>query len=441
MVSGDGMTSSGCDRTAGLAGQTPSEDDRIASWRAREAHLHRMLPYAGLLVGSLLATAAPAPGGLPLTPTLVVAVASAGWIAWFLTLHPQWQGRRRLMAVYYVGLLALAAVLVSASPWYGFFAWIGFLHAFHLLQGGWRFVGMCCSAVLVATAQSGGLPRSWSHWSLWLVLVLFNLVIAGAVSWLSYLGEREDTKRKRLVVELAAANSRLAETIQENEGLHAQLVTQAREAGVLDERQRMAREIHDTLAQGLTGIITQLEAAEQTRDRSPDWRRHVDNALALARESLTEARRSVRAVRPEPLETARLSDALTELGGRWSALHGVPASVSTTGSPRPLHPEVEVTLLRAAQEALANVARHAAASRVGVTLSYMPDVVTLDVRDDGAGFEATNGSAAPKSDGGYGLTAMRQRVTRVGGQLAVESEPGGGTAISASVPALPGGAG
>ncbi|MFV2099657.1 ATP-binding protein [Micromonospora sp. LOL_024] len=83
----------------------------------------------------------------------------------------------------------------------------------------------------------------------------------------------------------------------------------------------------------------------------------------------------------------------------------------------------------------------AAASRGGVTLSYMSDVVTLNVRDDGAGLDATGGAAAPNPDGGYGLTAMRQRVTRVGGQLAVESEPGGGTAISASVPALPGGAG
>ncbi len=91
----------------------------------------------------------------------------------------------------------------------------------------------------------------------------------------------------------------------------------------------------------------------------------MDNALALARESLTEARRSVRALRPEPLETARLPDALAELGDRWSAVHGVTASVSTTGTPRPLHPEIEVTLLRAAQEALSNVARHAAASRVG----------------------------------------------------------------------------
>ncbi|QOC90111.1 ATP-binding protein [Micromonospora craniellae] len=99
-----------------------------------------------------------------------------------------------------------------------------------------------------------------------------------------------------------------------------------------------------------------------------------------------------------------------------------------------------MTLLRAAQEALANVARHAAASRDGLTLSYMPDVVTLDVRDDGSGFDVDDGSIVPDQDGGYGLTAMRQRVTRVGGRLAVESEPGGGTAISAFVPALPGAA-
>ncbi|MFD0787948.1 sensor histidine kinase, partial [Micromonospora azadirachtae] len=108
---------------------------------------------------------------------------------------------------------------------------------------------------------------------------------------------------------------------------------------------------------------------------------------------------------------------------------------------QPLHPEVEVTLLRAAQEALANVARHARASRVGLTLSYMSDVVTLDVRDDGIGFDPDVRPAPRQTDGGYGLTAMRQRVTGVGGELTVESEPGGGTAVSASVPALPGGAG
>jgi signal transduction histidine kinase len=439
MMSGDG-TSGGGDRTACRDDAVPTQDHQLTNWRAREARLHRLLPYCGLLVGSLLAAFAPAPRGLPMLPTLVVAGLTACWVTWFVVLRPQWPGRRGPMTVYYVGLLASAAVLVTASPWYGFFAWVGYLHAFLVLDGRWRFVGMAATAVLVATAQGGGLPASWSNRPLWLTLVLVNLVLASAVSWFNLVGEREDARRKRLVAELAATNRQLTETARENEGLHAQLIAQAREAGVLDERQRMAQEIHDTLAQGLTGIITQLEAAEQTRDRSADWRRHVDNALALARESLTEARRSVRALRPEPLETARLPDALSELGERWSAVHGVAASVSTTGTPRPLHPEIEVTLLRAAQEALSNVARHAAASRVGLTLSYMSDVVTLDVRDDGSGFDVTNRSTSPDQHGSYGLTAMRQRVGRVGGQLAVESEPGGGTAVSASVPALPGAA-
>ncbi|MET7876700.1 sensor histidine kinase [Micromonospora profundi] len=421
---------------------------RLTNWREREARVFRVLPYGGLVLGTLLALLAPAPKGLGTAFTIAVAAAAGCWIAWFVTLHPGWQSRLKLMAVYYAGLLALAAVLVAASPWYGFFAWIGYIHAFPVLPKRWRIAGVTTTAALVATSQGGGLAIALSHWPLWLVLVLFNLGVAGSVSWFAMVGEQEDAKRQRLVLELGEANRQLGEanrqlteTVRENAGLHAQLLTQAREAGVLDERQRMAREIHDTLAQGLTGIITQLEAAEQTRDRSADWRRHVDNALALARESLTEARRSVRAVRPESLESARLPDALVELGERWSALHGVRAEVSVTGQAHPLHPEVEVTLLRTAQESLANVARHASASRVGLTLSYMGDLVTLDIRDDGVGFTVVEPLAARQPAGGYGLTVMRQRVTQVGGELAVESEPGSGTAVSASVPALAGSAG
>jgi signal transduction histidine kinase len=103
-----------------------------------------------------------------------------------------------------------------------------------------------------------------------------------------------------------------------------------------------------------------------------------------------------------------------------------------------LHPEIEVTLLRVAQEALTNVSRHASASRVAVTLSYMDDVVTLDVRDDGVGFAPPDGTHnGTEHAGGFGLTAMRQRAGEVGGTLAIESEPGLGTCISASVPAVP----
>ena len=106
----------------------------------------------------------------------------------------------------------------------------------------------------------------------------------------------------------------------------------------------------------------------------------------------------------------------------------------TTGDVQPLHPEVEVTLLRTAQEALANIAKHANATRAGLTLSYMGDVVTLDVRDDGVGFTVPTGGDVRGA--GFGLSAMRQRVNRVAGTLAIESEPGAGTAVSARVPAI-----
>jgi signal transduction histidine kinase len=158
--------------------------------------------------------------------------------------------------------------------------------------------------------------------------------------------------------------------------------------------------------------------------------------VALARESLTEARRSVRALAPEPLSSARLPEALADVASRWSSRSGVDASVTTTGGARAVRAEVEVALLRTAQEALANVAKHAHAARVGLTLSYMEDQVTLDVRDDGVGIAATNGNG---SAGGFGLDAMRQRIASVSGTLTIESERGGGTAVSASVPVSAGG--
>jgi signal transduction histidine kinase len=205
----------------------------------------------------------------------------------------------------------------------------------------------------------------------------------------------------------------------------------------------MAREIHDTLAQSLAGIITQLQAADQV-GRDAERRRHLDAALQLARESLSEARRSVQALRPEPLQGGRIEEALSVVAERWSALHGVAATVTTTGAPRPMPAETELTLLRTAQEALANVAKHASASRVGVTLSYFGDLVTLDIRDDGVGFSGGPGLGAGSGGpgglgegrlmGGFGLTAMRERVEGLAGSLAIESEPGVGTTISASLP-------
>ncbi|MCG5213992.1 sensor histidine kinase [Streptosporangium sp. KLBMP 9127] len=363
--------------------------------------------------------------------TFGLVLLTAAWMLWMLTLHPRWAGDQRKMAVYIAGLVVLVAVLGLRSVWFaGFFSFIGYMHSWALLRGRWRIAGVTTTAVGAVTGYFGGLPGP--HLATILSFLLFVVAIVVLVAMFSFVGELandQSARRQRMVDQLAETNARLEETMRENAGLQAQLLLQAREAGVTDERQRMAREIHDTLAQGLAGIITQVQAASRAADDPPEWRRHLDNAALMARESLAQARRSVQAVGPVELESARLPEALSEVARRWEETNDVRIELATTGSARPLHPEVEVTLLRVAQEALTNVGKHAGATRVGVTVSYMEDVVTLDVRDDGAGF--TPGAKS----GGFGMTSMRQRVTRLAGTLAVESEPGAGTAVSATVPA------
>ncbi len=218
------------------------------------------------------------------------------------------------------------------------------------------------------------------------------------------------------------------------------LLEQARHVAVLEERQRLAREIHDTLAQGFTSIVMHLEAAEGALPGDlATVQRHLNQARDMARTSLEEARRLVWALRPKPLEQAPLPEALARVVERWSRESGIPADVTVTGTPAPLRPEAEVTLLRAAQEALTNVRKHARASRVTVTLSYMDDLVVLDVQDDGVGFDPAAeppASSEPPGGlgGGFGLRAMRERVTRLGGQLLIESAPGEGTTVVVEVP-------
>ena len=435
---------------AGPGSRAPDGDLDDAEQRLER--LVRLAPFALLVISTIpyLLTQHPSAGDV--ARTVGVAALTAAWVAWWVTLHPRWASNRVLMTVYFAGFLVCCAVLVARSPWFGFFCWIGYMHAFRYLTGPARYIGLLLIAALSALAQLGGYRTpTASGVTIWLVVTLLNAILVTAFIYLGQKAEDQNNARKKMLVEVAEANRRLEEMMAENTGLHAQLLSQAREAGVLEERQRMAREIHDTLAQGLAGIITQLEAAQQAhaREASPgasnghraDWERRVRNATQLARDSLSEARRSVRAVRPEALEDTRLPDALAEVAERWSAVSGVHAAVTTTGTAQGLHPEVEVTLLRVAQEALANVAKHARASRVGITLSYMDDVVTLDVRDDGVGFRLPpDGTGQPGQSGdaagGFGLTTMRQRVRRLTGQLEIESEPGGGTAVSASVPAI-----
>ncbi|GAA0648187.1 sensor histidine kinase [Kutzneria viridogrisea] len=367
----------------------------------RERLIFSSSGYVLLAVSSVLAALMPLSephGGLPLTAALVLAAAL--WLLWTVP------GKPSRPLLYYVVLVALIVALTWCNAWFALFGSVGFAHAFGLLSTRFVAVGVAVQAVLSAFVQH---PDQGTAWLL-IVNVGVPLLYAGLVVG------HESEKHKRTNAELAAA-------LAENSGLHAQLLAQAREAGVLDERQRMAQEIHDTLAQGLAGIVTQLQAEDQTGDRA-----HLATAARLARQSLTEARRSVRALRPEPLEGTRLPEAVGALAADWSRTEGVPAQLHTDGEPWPVPAEVEVALYRVAQEALTNIAKHARASRAGLTLSYLEDQVVLDVRDDGVGF-----SGQPHGDG-FGLTVMRQRLDGVGGRLSVESEPGVGTAISASVP-------
>jgi signal transduction histidine kinase len=408
-------------------------DSGLESLERRYESIMQVVPYLVLAVPILPYVLSQSPSAGAAGITAGVAVAAGAWITWFTVLRPGWADRCWLMRLYCVGLLAFIAALTARSPWYGFFTWYGFLTAFRYLAGAWRWAACAAVALIFGVDQGGGFHRlTVSQVVIWLVLGCVDVVLVGLFVLLGAKSEEQNLARKGMIADLAQANQRLEEMMAENTGLQAQLLTQAREAGAGDERQRMAREIHDTLAQGLTGIITQLEAAQQTgHDAERD--RRIGNATRLARDSLAEARRSVQALRPQALEDARFPDALAQEVARWSATSGVPAEVKTTGDAMTMHPEVEVTLLRVAQEALANVAKHAAATHAWVTLSYMGDVVTLDVRDDGAGFA---GPGRSESGGGFGLIAMRQRVNRLAGQLEIESEPGAGTAVSASLPAI-----
>ena len=408
----------------------------VDRWEQQRHPVVTVLPYVLLALLVVFTLVVKWSEGTSLLVDLALCALAAVWTLWLFTLHPAWRDRRPVMAVFFVGLILITAVLVVRDPWFGCFTPALYIYAFRLLAWPWLLAGVAAVAVVAGTAQASTVPKNSLVGLLSFVAVLaVNVLPMSGFAWFAWRSARKDEQRRQAFEELGEANRKLESSLAENAGLQRQLLAQAREAGVLDERQRMAREIHDTLAQGLTGIITQLQAAEQASGDQAGWRRHVSAATRLARESLSEARRSVHALRPESLQTARLSEALADVAERWSALHRIPVQVTTTGTARPMPVDAEVALLRTAQEALANVAKHAQATRVGVTLSYMEHEVALDVRDDGRGFDPA-GRGPETEAGGFGLVAMQQRIEGLSGRLQVESEPGAGTGISACVPAV-----
>jgi ligand-binding sensor domain-containing protein/two-component sensor histidine kinase len=204
-------------------------------------------------------------------------------------------------------------------------------------------------------------------------------------------------------------------------------------SAVLAERNRIAREIHDTLTQGLTGISLQLELVAKRMPVSTEAAKpHLDQARMLARENLADARRSIWDLRSQALENSDLPTSLSQAARRLTASTGTQAQLQVSGAYRRLSETVESNLLRIGQEAVNNAVKHARAGRIDIALQFDPDLVRMCVRDDGLGFEAEKAPAS--RDGHFGLLGMRERAEQIGGKLIVSSVPGEGTEVSVEVP-------
>ncbi|UVY83001.1 sensor histidine kinase [Brachybacterium sp. NBEC-018] len=321
------------------------------------------------------------------------------------------------LGVLYVLHLLLLVVLTALNPLASVYAFVGYLD-------GPRFVsGAAVPAVLVATAflsalgQVGGPASAASVPLIYGGLVAVNLLIAGAMSYLSW-------ERERTIAQREEALAERDRTAQDNARLQQELVDRAHDRGVSAERERLSREIHDTVAQGLVGVIRQLEAVGDGLGAAEGER--VRRAEEAARDCLVEARRAVEALSPHQLDGARASEALGGIVARWARTHRVVATFDADDAPAEVaHGPV---MLRVAQEALANVARHAGAGTVAVTFGSTARGQLLRVQDDGRGFSASTAVA------GHGLQNMRERLREVGGTLTVTSAPGEGCTVSAEVP-------
>ncbi|UUV28872.1 sensor histidine kinase [Amycolatopsis roodepoortensis] len=234
----------------------------------------------------------------------------------------------------------------------------------------------------------------------------------------------------RYTTQIIEQSKSRAALIEQLKASQAEVSRLSREAGTAAERERMAREIHDTLAQGFTSIVTLTQAIESEMDTDPKAaRRHLELAARTARENLAEARAMVAAQGPSALAATSLEEALRRQVERLTEETGIETSIEV-GGPLPALPmATEVVLLRGAQEALSNIRKHSRATSAALRLSTMDGRVQLAVADDGSGFDP----AAPT--GGFGLAGMRARTDQVGGIVTCTSEPGAGTTLELEVPA------
>jgi signal transduction histidine kinase len=232
-----------------------------------------------------------------------------------------------------------------------------------------------------------------------------------------------------VIVTSVKQRARLASLVEELAASRAESARLSREAGAAGERERLAREIHDTLAQGFTSIVALAQAVEPELDSDTEAaKRHVELIRSTARENLAEARAMVAELSPTALDDGSLPAAIERQCDRLSAETGIRATVRVDGELPPLGMATDVVLLRAAQEAFANIRKHSQASAVTVVLSPVAQGVRLSVADNGIGL-------ADEHTEGFGLRGMRARAEQVGGTMSATPTPGGGTTVTVEVPA------
>ncbi|MEZ5152022.1 sensor histidine kinase [Rhodococcus zopfii] len=352
-------------------------------------------------------------------PVVVLAVAVAGWYVagiWFVRRSGARSGpiQRRPGQIWLAVLVVGWLVLVVSDPNFVWVAFALFFLCFHLLPTPAALaVTIALTGVSIAASLWHGAPNTTAS----ILGPVFGGAVAAGMAVVYQQLVRQSVQRQQLVDELTEAHRELLAAQDE-------LVALQREAGALAERSRLARDIHDTLAQGFSSILLLSRAGQ----RAPDDTAVIFTQIAdTAQQNLVEARRVVDALAPAALEAAPLEAALGRLLDQLTEQTRIMGELLTDGETVALPMDYDVALLRVAQSALANVRLHSRARRVRATLSYAADEVRLDIVDDGVGF-------GERESGGFGLRSMRDRLVELGGTLVVESAPGDGTAVAATLP-------
>lgn len=348
---------------------------------------------------------------------LVAGLACTGLLGWRLVvgrgLAPGPADTRRVL--YVAGLAAILALAFTVSPVFMYLLYVllpEVLFVFDHLRPAAFWCAVLALEGLVA-------QRLWVGWwdanvpvygaYLSMIAVSIGFALAMFVGYTLMEGRR----RAELLAELRASRARIAEL--------------DRAAGALAERERLSRDIHDTVGQGLTSILLLLQAAETAASTDPAKAAdHVRAARQAAHDNLAETRSIVAALRPVPLDGSTLRAALGRVVNRFAEARSTQTAVNVTGTEQPLDPAMEATLLRIGQELMANAFRHGRPQHVEVTLRYTPTSVLLEVADDGVGFDPALAHAAGR---GYGLESIRDRVEAWAGRLQVDSAPGAGTRV------------